>query len=536
MTSDRIPTPPPRSRGEDENGTPTPVIVHLSGALRGTTQRLAGEVLRIGSAPHADIHLADDVIPPPPQDAASLHRHGITYELRVAPGSAVWVNGEQVEVVTLQSGDLLEIGNEGPVLRFRLYEPGVLARKSLSDVVRDCMDCARYGAENPLSRAGVFIGGIARELRAGTSSWFRAGVLVLLVLLTLTTVILARRSFQLERRLEREVTRVSGLAELLERSGSAELTTDDLLSVLADLQGNLSVAKRRIEALEEGTGAAARVVALGSGATVFLQGSYGFTEPSTGRPLRLVLGPDGQPLRSLFGEPAITAEGDGPVLEIFFTGTAFVATSDGLLLSNRHVALPWDFDEAARRVAARGYAPAMQRFVGYLPSIEEPFDVEILVAHESADLALLRCSRVTEDLPYLELDPDPPLPGEEVIVLGYPLGIRALMARTDARFVQELTQEDDLDFWTVALRLSQGGHIAPLASRGIVGQVTSQAIVYDAETTSGGSGGPVLDLDGRVVAINAAILPEFGGSNLGVPAAQAEVLVGRASETPEGRP
>ena len=70
--------------------------------------------------------------------------------------------------------------------------------------------------------------------------------------------------------------------------------------------------------------------------------------------------------------------------------------------------------------------------------------------------------------------------------------------------------------------------MAPLASRGIVGQVTSASVVYDAETTSGGSGGPVLTLEGRVVAINTAILPEFGGSNLGVPAADALILLDRA--------
>ena len=59
--------------------------------------------------------------------------------------------------------------------------------------------------------------------------------------------------------------------------------------------------------------------------------------------------------------------------------------------------------------------------------------------------------------------------------------------------------------------------IAPLASRGIVGQTSDAAIVYDAETTHGGSGGPVLNARGEVIAVNAAILPEFGGSNLGVP-------------------
>ena len=76
-----------------------------------------------------------------------------------------------------------------------------------------------------------------------------------------------------------------------------------------------------------------------------------------------------------------------------------------------------------------------------------------------------------------------------------------------------------------AQRIAEAGFMEPLATRGIVGQVTTASIVYDAETTSGGSGGPVIDLNGRVVAVNMAILPEFGGSNLGVPAADALALI-----------
>ena len=49
--------------------------------------------------------------------------------------------------------------------------------------------------------------------------------------------------------------------------------------------------------------------------------------------------------------------------------------------------------------------------------------------------------------------------------------------------------------------------------------------MYDAGTTHGGSGGPVLGLDGRVYAVNAAILPDFEGSNLGVPASEAHLLL-----------
>jgi S1-C subfamily serine protease len=151
-----------------------------------------------------------------------------------------------------------------------------------------------------------------------------------------------------------------------------------------------------------------------------------------------------------------------------------------------------------------------------------------IIASDQADLAVLECSGVEGDLPFAPLTDVSPAPGDPVLVMGYPLGLRALMARSDEGFVRALREEGVDDFFEQARRLAAAGFMAPLASRGIVGQVTSASVVYDAETTSGGSGGPVLTLDGRVVAINTAILPEFGGSNLGVPAAAAQALLDRA--------
>ena len=50
-------------------------------------------------------------------------------------------------------------------------------------------------------------------------------------------------------------------------------------------------------------------------------------------------------------------------------------------------------------------------------------------------------------------------------------------------------------------------------------------IVYDAQTTSGGSGGPLFNPEGKAIGINYAMLEDFGGSNFGIPARYAERLL-----------
>jgi S1-C subfamily serine protease len=50
-------------------------------------------------------------------------------------------------------------------------------------------------------------------------------------------------------------------------------------------------------------------------------------------------------------------------------------------------------------------------------------------------------------------------------------------------------------------------------------------IIYDAATTSGGSGGPLFNRDGKVIGVSSAILKDFGGSNLAVPVRYADELL-----------
>ena len=515
-----MPTP-----SEPQPASSQAVVVHLSGDRRGETQKLRGDSVGL-EAPGGGAGLSMSSTSTGTGVAATAVRQGQEWELQTTPGRAVWINGEKVGRKVLEPGDLIELGKRGPVLRFRTYDSGWTGHKAISEAFEDCVDCVRY-AKSFRDRAGVLLAGIPVELATRTTLAFRVGTLALLALILAGMALLTVRSLRLERRFEAQNLEITGIAELVASGEQERLRTGDLLAFRDQLDSRLAAAVERIESLETRAVAAARVTSEAAGAIVFLQGAYGFSDPESGARLRFAIGPDGKPLGDARSGPVVTFRGEGPIVERLYTGTGFIVEETGLLLTNRHVAVPWDFDESAQGIARQGLSPVMNRLSGYLPGVPEPCDAELVQASETADLAILRCIGVTDRMEALELSTIPPLVGDPVIVMGYPTGMRAILARTDRELLEELTRDKNLDFWSAAELLAERGQIEPLATQGIVSQVSATTIVYDAETAGGGSGGPVLTLDGKVVAINTAILTQFGGSNLGVPASEALQLLAR---------
>lgn len=458
------------------------------------------------------------------EKVARLCRLGSSYEIEAAPGHAMWVNGARVEKKELSHGDVVEFGDKGPLSRFRLFGTNHKMRWTIDQIIGDCFAYLRTSRRPLPSRLFRATRDALRRLALETSLIFRLSVLVAIAALTLLSYQQWQLSRQLQRSIVQSAEQLEGVAMSLDQARNEALRPSDINALRDELDLRVTSNIDRLEVLERRSIAGARVVADASASVAFIQGSYGFKEKSSGRMLRQVVGADGIPLSTPRGQPLLSIEGDGPVAEIQFTGTGFIIDGESLI-TNRHVALPWETGTNAESYAARGLEPALLKLIAYLPGIEAPTDLELISASEDADLAVLSLQTRTLEVAGLKLAAEPPKAGEEIILMGFPTGLRSILAQSGISFIEELQKDGDTDFWNVASRLAANDLILPLASRGIVGKVGNAAIVYDAETTHGGSGGPVLNMRGEVIAVNSAILPEFGGSNLGVPVAEVRALI-----------
>jgi len=511
---------------ERQGTTDTAFLEILTGPERGTACWLAGGQLDLSVGEGQRLYVSETGREAGPGTVvARLRRADGNYEIQVLGSEPLWVNGEPTVCRQLAARDLIEFGDRGPLTRFRLHRQGDRLRRSLGDMLGDAIDYARASRRPRLSRTIVALRHFSRDFVLETTILFRVSVVIALILLAYFSYLQYRSDVRLQQQASSSARQLESFAHSLTQTSEEALKPADLNRLRQEMRLSLSDTAERLEMLELRSAASQRIIAAASRATVFLQGAYGYRDIASGRMLRYQVDADGNPMFSPRAQPLLTLEGDGEVARRVFTGTAFLVSGDGLMLSNRHVALPWEYDHAEEMPENPEIEPVILRFIGYLPGVEAAFPVALIRASDETDLALLKCNAIGADLPFLGLGRNTPEPGSEVIVMGYPTGLRAMLAQTGDRFLAELQHDRSLDFWGVAERLSKAGFIRPLATRGIVSQRSAATVVYDAETTYGGSGGPVLDVNGDVIAINTAIIPGYGGSNFGVPVAFAHRLL-----------
>src|SRR6266699_4727899 len=204
-----------------------------------------------------------------------------------------------------------------------------------------------------------------------------------------------------------------------------------------------------------------------------------------------------------------------PALRARISGTGFVV-ADGLLATNRHVAEPWDGDPESAVLIRKGATPRLEKLLAFFPGFPTPVDISPAAFSANGDLAVLRIedSLAMHQLRPLPLAENRPEPGELVAVMGYPMGVLGMVAKSPSAVYERLAfRRDDQG---AAKELAALSLIRPSATCGHLGDVVGDKLIYDAPTAHGGSGGPVFNSQGEVIGINAAFIDGFSGGTLGV--------------------
>ena len=168
----------------------------------------------------------------------------------------------------------------------------------------------------------------------------------------------------------------------------------------------------------------------------------------------------------------------------------------------------------------------MARLEAYFPGSPVTFPLSIVEISPDADLAPIHAELRGLKSPSLIIDgsKQASVSGEAVVLMGYPTGMDAILARAETPTIREIAAASHGDLNQVLSELAIRGIIYPVITQGHLGDVLLGKIIYDAQTTSGGSGGPLFNSQGKVVGINYAINQGFGGSSFGIPSRFATAL------------
>ncbi|MGH9698139.1 MAG: trypsin-like peptidase domain-containing protein [Candidatus Acidiferrales bacterium] len=297
---------------------------------------------------------------------------------------------------------------------------------------------------------------------------------------------------------------------------------------IADLQKQLAETDERLRRVESEDDAAQTLIPTDVRSVCLLHVAVAFRNQQSGQRLRYAgLNPQGEPLQDSDGNPILTLEGRGPEVMLDVFGTGFLVGADGRVLTNRHVSEPWWKNDEISSLTSQGFQAEISSIHAYFPGDPRAFNAEIQDISKDADLATMRVDMQDLKRGVLTIDPGAgaAVPGEPIVSMGYATGLAAILARTDEDTAQKIVSSSGGDVSQVLGQLARRGLIRPLITQGHIGDILADKIVFDAQTTSGGSGGPLINHQGKVIGVTFAVLKGFGGSNFGIPIKFSEPLL-----------
>jgi DNA-binding response OmpR family regulator/S1-C subfamily serine protease len=307
----------------------------------------------------------------------------------------------------------------------------------------------------------------------------------------------------------------------------------------AALQKQLDETNARLRRIEQEGESAQNLIREDVQSVCLLHISVAFRDQKSGQRLRYAgLNSQGEPLQDSSGNPTLMVGGTGPEVKVDIFGTGFPAGNSGRIVTNRHVAEPWWNNDELSQMAGQGFLAEISSIHAYFPGDPRAFTAEIQEISKDADLATMRVDMQDLKRPLLSIDSGKgaAVTGEPIVLMGYATGLDAILARTDEATAQQILKNSGGNVSQILAELARRDLIHPIITQGHIGDILSDKIVFDAQTTSGGSGGPLFNRQGKVIGVTYAILKGFGGSNFGIPIRFSEPLLATSIELPPARP
>jgi len=465
-----------------------------------------------------------------------------THDIRVvmlSPGGSA----ERTRGLDLGADDVLSLPFDSHELLSRVRSQ--LRTKSAADEFRERLRLAEEN-RNDTQQVVTAVNQERRTLRVGALA-----TVAVLIVAGLVFLFLYRRTQEQNTRVYAAITRLqSGVLteqQLMERSRRAlegmnrgpspasdpqklqlQQKSEDLRSQIAvskpentsALQNQLTAVESRLQKLETEGKVAQTIIQSYEPSVCLIHVILGFRDHTTGLSLHYAgVSSSGEPTTDQHNNPLVSLTGSGPEVHLDAFGTGFLVSTAGQILTNHHVAEPWWQNDDLKEMLDQGLEPTIAEMTAYFPGITHGIAISTEKVSSAADVAILKGNVSELGIKQVALADAPrsAVRGEAIVLLGYPTALDAILARTGAETLQSIATASKGDPKQVVEELARRNLIRPITTQGHIGDVLPDKIVYDAQTTSGGSGGPLFNIEGKVIGINFAMVREFGGSNFAVP-------------------
>ena len=294
------------------------------------------------------------------------------------------------------------------------------------------------------------------------------------------------------------------------------------------LQDQLTAVEGRLQKLETEGKVAQTIIQSYEPSVCLIHVVLAFRDHTTGLTLHYAgMTASGEPTTDEHNNPLLSLTGSGPEVHLDVFGTGFLASASGQILTNHHVAEPWWQNDDLKEMLDQGIEPAIAEMTAYFPGVPHGIAVNTEKISSAADIAVMKGKFSNLGIKQIALADGrgSAVRGRPVVLLGYPTGLDAILARAGAETLQSIAIASKGDPRQVIEELARRQLIRPTTTQGHIGDVLPDKIVYDAQTTSGGSGGPLFNNEGKVIGINFAMVREFGGSNFAIPVGYGKSLL-----------